>query len=84
MSAVAAVPLKRMLPPEEAARADFYALLAALFVAPPDAGLLARLAGAQPIESEGALARAWGSLVMAGGAALVALATGLLFWLMRR
>jgi len=43
-AAVAPVTLQRMLPPEEAARGDFYALLAGLFVAPPSAALLAQLA----------------------------------------
>ena len=42
------------LPPEEVARANFYALLASLFYAAPDAALLAALAGAEEIVSEGA------------------------------
>ena len=45
MNAVAApVTLQRMLPPEEAARGDFYALLARLFREAPDGQLLAALA----------------------------------------
>ena len=32
------------LPPEDEARADFYALLGRLFADPPDAGLLAAIA----------------------------------------
>ena len=41
MNAVASpVALHRPLPPEEAARADFYALLGRLFAAPPDANLV--------------------------------------------
>ena len=44
MSAVASpVALHRPLAPEEAARADFYALLGRLFIAPPDGALLTRL-----------------------------------------
>nr|MDQ3028322.1 molecular chaperone [Pseudomonadota bacterium] len=45
----APVAVHRSLPPEEAARADFYALLARLFHAPPDAALLASLGAAGPI-----------------------------------
>jgi TorA maturation chaperone TorD len=64
------------LPPEEAARANFYALLARLFYAAPDAALLAALAGADEIVSEGAgdsdgpgLALAWRDLTLAAAAA---------------
>ena len=64
------------LPPEEAARAHFYALLARLFYAAPDAALLAALAGADEIVSEGAddaegagLALAWRDLTLAAAAA---------------
>ena len=64
----APVTLQRMLPPEEAARANFYALLAALLVAPPSAALLAQLAQAGPIEGDPALARAWQGLVDASKA----------------
>ena len=67
-AAVAPVTLQRMLPPEEAARGDFYALLAGLFVAPPSAALLAQLAAAGPIEGDPALARAWQGLVDASKA----------------
>jgi TorA maturation chaperone TorD len=67
-AAVAPVKLQRMLPPEEAARGDFYALLAALFVAPASAALLAQLAAAEPIEGDPALARAWQNLVLASKA----------------
>ena len=69
MSAVAApVAIHRTLPPEEAARADFYALLARLLHSPPDQALLAQLGAAGPIPAEGgavALARAWDGLVAA-------------------
>jgi len=64
------------LPPEEAARADFYALLARLFYAAPDTALLAALAGAEEIVSEGVgdadgagLALAWRDLTLAAAAA---------------
>ena len=65
MSAHAAAPIvmQRMLPPEEAARGDFYALLATLFNAPPAAGLLANLAGAAPLGGDAGLAQAWQRLV---------------------
>lgn len=54
------------LPPEEAARANFYGLLARLFYAPPDAALLEALAGAGDLDAEeGELAEAWQSLVRA-------------------
>lgn len=64
-AAVAAAPVafQRTLPPEEAARADFHALLAAVLNAPPDAALLANLAAAGPLEGEGDLPRAWRGLV---------------------
>lgn len=54
------------LPPEEQARANFYALLARLFYAPPDAALLQALAasGELPAEEAG-LAAAWRELVAA-------------------
>jgi TorA maturation chaperone TorD len=38
---------------EDQARADFYALIASLLLAPPGAGLLAALAGADPIVADG-------------------------------
>ncbi len=68
VEAVAApVAIHRAIPPEEAARADFYALLARLFHAAPDAALLASLGAAGPIPAGGecALAKAWDDLVRA-------------------
>jgi TorA maturation chaperone TorD len=61
----APVTLQRALPPEEAARGDFYALLARLLHAAPDGPLLANLASAPsiPIEGDAALAKAWRDLV---------------------
>lgn len=53
---------------EDQARADLYALAARLLLAPPDAGLLAGLAHADPIESNGGdrqLADAWEKLMLA-------------------
>jgi TorA maturation chaperone TorD len=38
---------------EDQARADFYALIARLMLAPPNAGLLAALAGAEPLHANG-------------------------------
>jgi TorA maturation chaperone TorD len=60
---LAPVSVDRLLPPEEAARADFYALLAGLLLAPPPDGLLANLASAGAIEGDPDLARAWRGLV---------------------
>jgi TorA maturation chaperone TorD len=63
------------LPPEEAARANFYALLARLFYHAPDAEMLAALAGAEEIvaeesSGEGAgFALAWRDLTLAAAAA---------------
>lgn len=58
------------LPPEEAARADFYALLARLFYAPPDAALLQVLARAPAMDAEdGPLAEAWRELTVASAKA---------------
>jgi TorA maturation chaperone TorD len=57
--------------PEEQGRAEFYALLARLFYAGPDAGLLAAIAQADEIVSESersALADAWRSLTSAAAA----------------
>ncbi len=52
--------------PEDSGRADFYALLAALFHHAPDARLLQTLAIAPPIEGGNeALSRAWSALVAA-------------------
>lgn len=70
MSAHAAAPVsvERLLPPEEAARGDFYALLASLLLAPPSAALLANLAAAGPIEGDPALVKAWQGLVDASSA----------------
>lgn len=68
VEAVAArVAIHRTLAPEEAARGDFYALLARLFHGAPDAPLLANLAaaGSIPPEGDGALAKAWQDLVHA-------------------
>jgi len=63
-------------PPEEAARANFYALLARLFYDAPDAALLSALAGADEIVAEDAssdegagFALAWRDLTLAAAAA---------------
>jgi TorA maturation chaperone TorD len=56
-----AAPLQ-FLPPEEAARANFYALLARLFYAPPDGTLLKAIAGDT---MEGDLADPWSDLARA-------------------
>lgn len=65
MEAVAQVALHRALPPEEAARGDFYALLARLLASGPDAALLRSIAGAQPmpVEGDATLAKAWQDLI---------------------
>lgn len=64
----APVSVERLLPPEEAARGDFYALLAGLLLGPPSAALLSSLAAAGAIEGDPALARAWRGLVDASAA----------------
>jgi TorA maturation chaperone TorD len=71
MQAVATpVTVHRPLAAEEAARADFYALLSRLFQSPPDAAVLSALAAAAPIDAEGdsRLATAWQDLVRASSA----------------
>lgn len=67
-AAHAAVPAP--LAGEDQARADFYALFAHLLLAPPDAGLLAALADAEPIAAAGefALEDAWLRLTQAASA----------------
>jgi len=60
------------LPPEEAARANLYGLLARLFYAAPDAQLLEALASAQDGEAgeaEGGLGEAWDALARAAASA---------------
>lgn len=76
-SAQAGVSAPMPLPAEDQARADFYALVARLLLAPPDAGLLAALAEAEPVSAAGefALEDAWlrltqaASVIDAGAAA---------------
>ena len=70
MEALAQVAVHRPLPPEESARADFYALLARLLHDGPDAPLLRSIANAPPIPADGnaALAKAWQDLVDASSA----------------
>lgn len=65
VAAAAPVAVHRPLPPEEAARADFYALLSRLFHDAPDGALLATLAAAPslPPEGDAQLAAAWRNLV---------------------
>ena len=70
-SAVAApIAVRRPLPPEDAARGNFYALLARLLHSGPDGALLGSLANAGPLAADGdaALARAWQGLVDASSA----------------
>ena len=72
MSEALAAPIRlhRPLAAEEAARADFYALLGRLFQAAPDGALLGAIAeaGALPSDGDAALARAWQDLVLASSA----------------
>src|SRR3954471_21373860 len=66
---VDAAPL-RFSAPEEAARANFYALLARLFYAPPDQALLDSLAADPELEgAEGDLELAWRALASAAAQA---------------
>jgi TorA maturation chaperone TorD len=56
----------RFLAPEEQARANFYALLARLFYAPPDEGFLKALAAADELDAEDeTLAARWRELIAA-------------------
>jgi TorA maturation chaperone TorD len=58
------------LAPEEAARANFYGLIARLFQAPPDAALLQAIAAAGELEAEeGGVAVAWRDLAQAAASA---------------
>ena len=65
-----ALPLTLALADEDQARADFYALLARLLLAAPDAALLAALGQAEPISASGefALEDAWLALTQAASA----------------
>lgn len=62
------VALHRTLPPEEAARGDFYALFARLLHSGPDSALLRSIAGADPVPGTSALSAAWRDLVDASSA----------------
>ena len=71
MNAVATpVSVHRPIAAEELARADFYALLSRFFQAAPDNALLAALAAAESIPSDGdpRLSKAWQDLVHASSA----------------
>ena len=58
------------LPPEEQARANFYALLSRLFYAPADAGLLAALAQADKVEADDpVISERWAALARAAAGA---------------
>jgi TorA maturation chaperone TorD len=67
-AAAAPVLLQRRLPAEEAARADFHALIARLFHDAPDAALLASLAAAPELDPASLLAPAWRELCLASQA----------------
>lgn len=65
-TALSPVEVRRPVADEEAARADFYALLGALFSRPPDEKLLRSLALAVPLEGgDQVLAKAWSELIAA-------------------
>jgi TorA maturation chaperone TorD len=67
-------PTVSTLEPEDQARADFYALLARLYAAPPDAALLSAIAAADELPAAAgsavgdALAQAWRALIDASAA----------------
>jgi TorA maturation chaperone TorD len=72
MSGEIPVELGPQVAPEDQARAEFYALLARLWYAPPDAALLAAIAAGNDIPAEGeqtGLAEAWRALRSAAAAA---------------
>lgn len=62
------------LPPEEAARANLYGVLARLFYAPPDEGLISELLIARDsgADDESPLAAAWRAMIDASGTAFPA------------
>ena len=65
MTATQEIARSHPVDPQDRARADFYGLLARLFYAPADAGLLALLAGSGELAAEdvrGALPEAWSAL----------------------
>jgi TorA maturation chaperone TorD len=70
MASVSPVFVERPLAAEEAARGDYYALLARFFARPADGALLASLAGASalPEGAEPEFARAWRDLTAAASA----------------
>jgi TorA maturation chaperone TorD len=67
-AATARVEIHRPLPAEEAARANFHALLARLLHSGADGALLATLAAAEPVEGDPALSKAWADLCRASSA----------------
>jgi TorA maturation chaperone TorD len=54
-----------MIAPEDAARANFYGLIARLFYAPPDSQLISQLLQAAPIEGDTELAAGWKEMIEA-------------------
>lgn len=71
MSAATPLPFQQPEAPEDQARAGYYALLARLFYASPDAALLESMARADEIvasDGESALATAWNALAAAARA----------------
>jgi len=56
-----------IIPAEDLARADYYAVLSRLFFAPPDATFLATLAAAGDVAGQGALPAAWNALCAEAG-----------------
>jgi TorA maturation chaperone TorD len=70
MSASAPIHVVRRLDPEDRARADFYAVLAALFADAPTAGLLRTVGAAAPLDDAppGSLPHAWNRLLEASQA----------------
>lgn len=58
-----------LIPAEDLARADYYAVLSRLFFAPPGASFLATLAAAGDADRQGALPAAWNALCAAAASA---------------
>lgn len=70
MSAGVSMQFVPTLAPEELARANFYALIARMFYAPPDPSLLQAIAAADELKAEeGAIALAWRELAQAAACA---------------
>jgi len=67
---ISAITLHHAIAPEDQARAEFYALQARLYAAPPDAPMLALIGASEPWADDGGnpLAASWNKLILASQA----------------